>query len=150
MRIAKHRCMLQHWGKLTNVFIHEYNPWAPSFPCLNALTQYHNGNMLKKHAIRGQEERHHNTFSVLSGGHAGHLFCVYTYYMKYFQHFLKRIDLAIHMERGPHEYKCEFVWITSGACMHTWRADIVMKFAGVLFWEYSYINHAWNEPGDWY
>ena len=75
--------------------------------------------MLKKHAIRGQEERHHNTFSVLSGGHAGHLFCVYTYYIKYFQHFLKRIDLAIHMKRGPHEYKCEFVCITPGACMHT-------------------------------
>ena len=36
MRIAKHTCMLQHWGKLPNVFIHEYNQWAPSFPCLNA------------------------------------------------------------------------------------------------------------------
>ena len=36
MRIAKHTCMLWHWGNLLNLFIHEYNPETYSFLCLSA------------------------------------------------------------------------------------------------------------------
>ena len=36
MRIAKHTCMLWHWGNLLNLSIHQYNPETHSFLCLSA------------------------------------------------------------------------------------------------------------------
>ena len=109
MRIAKHICMLWHWGNLLNLSIHQHNPETHSFLCLSAQTQQDNENMPKIHAIRGQEEEHCNTFSVGIRAQLGQLFYVYIYCRKYLHHLQMEIYLAVHVKRGSDEYKCEFM-----------------------------------------